>query len=235
MAEPSMVASSVWPAWWRAPVAVSPGASPPLVVLFHGRGGNENDMELLAHALPADALVASVRAPLGEAPGYSWFLRHSVGRAVAASLRSALDGFWRDWFDTLDLRSFDRRRVYVVGFSSGAMMAAALILDRPAAIAGAALVHGPVPFDAALELTEGRLVDRPVLVSYDADDPAIPTAQMVQSIDYLQSQSGARVTVAQDSAGHALTPSVVATIVKWISLALSNSQNDSANAAGENQ
>ena len=103
---------------------------PPLLVLLHGRGADENDLFDLAPAIDPGFAIASVRGPLDtDEGGYTWSESRSVARAVPESLRAAI--VWlRAWLDSLDAGREQVQRMYLMGFSAGMAMASALLLDQ---------------------------------------------------------------------------------------------------------
>src|SRR5438093_13244259 len=71
-----MEAVSSTPAWVERPLLARQridGQRPPLLVLLHGIGADENDLLPLAHRLDPRFTVASLRAPHHYYQGYSWF------------------------------------------------------------------------------------------------------------------------------------------------------------------
>ncbi len=56
---------------WSAPESAR--RERPLLILLHGRGADERDLASLMPALPSGFVIASVRAPFAEGPGWSWF------------------------------------------------------------------------------------------------------------------------------------------------------------------
>lgn len=110
---------------WSAPERERP--SRPLLVLLHGYGSHEGDLFALSRSLPLKPVIASVRAPLTEGPGYAWFPRSGDSPAearfdAAAETTSALI----DWLDTTDSIG-----VGLLGFSQGAAMALQLMREQP--------------------------------------------------------------------------------------------------------
>ena len=190
--------------------ATDPGA--PLVVLLHGRGSNEQDIVGLAEHLPAGPSYAAVRAPIAEGGGFAWFANRGIGRPVAASLRSTMDWF-RGWLD--DVAPVGRP-VLLVGFSGGAAFAGGLLLDDPARYAGAAILHGTLPFDAGLATDPGLLTGLPVLVAQGEGDHVIPRELLDRTWDYLVSGSGATTVAHRDPGGHQLTAETVRELGDWI-------------------
>ena len=52
----------------------SPTKPPPLLILLHGYGSNEQDLFSFASELPDELLIISARAPMTLGPGsYSWY------------------------------------------------------------------------------------------------------------------------------------------------------------------
>lgn len=93
----------------------------PLLVVMHGRGSNEQDLFGLAPELPPQFVVASLRAPIAEMGGWSWWqaggdnlpgdpLAENVDRAALAVHR---------WLDALP---FTPSSIGTLGFSQGGAM-----------------------------------------------------------------------------------------------------------------
>lgn len=194
---------------WRD--AADPDA--PLVVLLHGRGSRETDIIGLADALPDGAAYAAVRAPIAEGGGYAWFANRGIGRPVAESLAATLAWF-RTWVDSVAPAG---RPVVVVGFSGGAAFAGGLVLDDPERFAGAAILHGTLPFDAGVPTGSGRLTGVPVFVSQGDSDQVIPLELQQRTWAYLHGDSHALVEAHRDASGHGLTPEAVFALGGWLS------------------
>lgn len=99
----------------------------PLLLLLHGYGSHEGDLFGFAPYLPLSPVLASVRAPLVEGPGFAWFplsgeltidqLAEAVDAATAALL---------EW-----IRGLGATNVGVLGFSQGGAMALQLMRSAP--------------------------------------------------------------------------------------------------------
>ena len=99
---------------------------PPLLLLLHGIGSNEEDLFGLAPYLDERFLVVSARAPVMLGPGsYGWFQIEFTPRGMVADVEQAkrslglLPGFIDGLIETYRA---DGGRVYLAGFSQGAMM-----------------------------------------------------------------------------------------------------------------
>jgi len=213
-----------------AAVATYGSADPtaPLVVLLHGRGSDETEIVGLAQHLPAGPSYAAVRAPISEGGGYAWFANRGIGRPLAGSLRSTMDWF-RAWLDAVAPAG---RPVLLVGFSGGAAFAGGLVLDDPARYAGAAVLHGTLPFEAGLATDPGRLANLPVFVAQGDDDHVIPRELLDRTWDYLLSESGAPTVAQRHPGGHQLTAQTVHHLGDWIAHRLALVDHPGATPAG---
>ena len=192
-----------------------PGA--PLVVLLHGRGSHEREIIALAEHLPAGPAYAAVRAPIAEGGGYAWFANRGIGRPVAESLRSTMDGF-RAWLDEV---APPGRPVVLIGFSGGAAFAGGLVLDDPGRYAGAAILYGTLPFEAGVPTTPARLAGVPVVVAQGEHDTVIPRELLDRTWSYLLGESGAPTIARRDPVGHGISAEALATLGGWLQERLS--------------
>jgi phospholipase/carboxylesterase len=184
----------------------------PLIVLLHGRGSDETDIIALADHLPTGLQYAAVRAPIAEGGGYAWFANRGIGRPVAESLADTMQWF-RTWLDDLAPAG---RPVVLIGFSGGAAFAGGLILDDPERFEGAAILFGPLPFDAGVPTTLGRLDGLPLFVAHGDTDMVIPRELLERTWNYLRDDAGSATTAMRDPGGHGLTPAVVSELHRWL-------------------
>src|SRR5205085_4502698 len=94
---------------------------PPLIILLHGVGSNEEDLFSFAENLPGKFLVISARAPHVLSPGsYAWYHvdlstgKRNINVEEAELTRKLLIRFIEDLKNEL---SFDENQVYLCGFS----------------------------------------------------------------------------------------------------------------------
>jgi phospholipase/carboxylesterase len=124
-----------------------PGAAtvgPPLVLL-HGSGGGERDLVPLAEELAPGSPILSLRGTVAIDGGYAFFHRfpdRSIDEADIGARSPVLADFIQA---TIASRGLARAPV-AIGFSNGAIMAAALLLMRPGLLAGAILFRPLSPF-----------------------------------------------------------------------------------------
>jgi len=194
------------------------------LLLLHGVGSNEEDLFGLAPYLDERFLVVSARAPVVLGYGsYGWFrIEFTPGGMVAdaeqakESLR-LLPGFIDELVETY---SADGRRVYLMGFSQGAMMSLALTLTRPEKVAGVVAMSGRLP-KQVLELEPDReaLAGKPVLVTHGLYDPLLSVEQGRAARDYLASLP-VELTYHEYPMGHEVSMESLRDVAAWLTKAL---------------
>ena len=185
----------------------------PTLLLLHGTGGDENDLIPLARLVSPDAAVLSVRGNVTEQGMPRFFRRLSEGvfdlddlRQRTAALGEFLDAAARRY-------GFSADRLYALGFSNGANIAASLLLSQPSALAGGVLIRAMVPFEPDIS---PDLHGRSVLLSEGRADPLIPAAQAERLAAILEA-AGATVELAWQPGGHALAQGDITVASRWLS------------------
>jgi len=167
----------------RAPRKPEPGRKPPLVVLLHGHGANERDLLPMIPRLDPRVAVASPRAPFQiGSDNFSWTNGNSAAD-IDAARRTVLECIDQ----VVETTGADRSRVYLAGFSQGAMLTLAIALTEPEKIAGAAVLSGRL---AAPVREQHAAADRlrafPILVVHGRDDRQIPLRAGHEVRDFLK-------------------------------------------------
>lgn len=196
------------------------GASASTLVALHGTGGDENDLIGVAHALAPSASVLSPRGKVMEGTAARFFSRKAGYvfdpeeiRERAAELAEWL-GFAAQEYQ------LDGSRMFALGYSNGANIAAALMMLHPGAITGAVLLRpmkvidvDPVP----------NLEHAPVLIEAGNADTVLPPGSS-QELARQLAQAGARVDLTIQNAGHDLTPQDFAIAKQWLAAVLQSHQ-----------
>jgi phospholipase/carboxylesterase len=201
---------------WRP--AAGPGSErPPLAVLFHGRGADEQSLLPLAAAFPERFAVALPRAPIAlDGGGYTWFENRGLGRPLGTSLRGSVDGM-HAWLDALDPAKFDLTRVIAGGFSAGMLFGGAMLLDRPDRFSAGILLSGTLPWEIAeIVPTANRLAGKPVFHAHGDIDDVIPLDLVARSEAYLLEESGAVLEHHRYPIAHEISSGEAAALVVWL-------------------
>nr|ALG05223.1 phospholipase/Carboxylesterase [uncultured bacterium 5E7] len=160
----------------------------PCLVLLHGRGSNEQDLFGLVPELPKQPLVVSVRAPF-PFPWGGWFWydlsgeQHVPDPETFASSMSQL----REFLGELPARyPIDPARLYLLGFSQGALMSGCLTLAQPGLVRATAMLSGYLPLHAPLETDDAGVAGKPIFMAHGQYDNVLPVVMGRQARMHLE-------------------------------------------------
>jgi phospholipase/carboxylesterase len=180
-------------------VAGSDAGEAPLVLL-HGSGGGEADLLALGEELAPGVARLGIRGTVAIDGGYAFFHRfpdRRVDEADIAARVPVLAEFIAGCCTGYGLA----RRPVAIGFSNGAIMAAALLLTHPGLLAGAVLFRPLSPFSHDLPC---RLDGAPVLIIDGAKDRRRSPGDGLRLAERL-GRAGAVVTHHVLAVGHSIT------------------------------
>ncbi|MDB6050269.1 MAG: phospholipase [Pseudomonas sp.] len=118
----------------------------PLIIFLHGSGSNEEDLFDIKDQLPAGYTFLSARAPLEVGPdSYQWFNKTPGNGAydgVTGDLKSS-EALISDFVvKATEKYRTQPDKVFLVGFSQGAIMSYEVALRRPEILRGIAALSG---------------------------------------------------------------------------------------------
>jgi len=208
----------------RRPAVESP--NPPMALLLHGLGADEQDLFGLAPWLDPRLLVVSVRAPREAQPmGYSWFdidWSESPPRIDFQQVVESRDAILRFVGEAAEAYGADPSRVWLVGFSQGASMAAASVLARPDLFRGAVAHSGRIARRAVPANPPPGLPGFPVLWQHGRADPVVPVAYGHEARDVLDAL-GLRVEYREYPIGHEISEESLRDMAGWLSARIDES------------
>jgi phospholipase/carboxylesterase len=192
---------------------------PPLAVLLHGLGADEQDLFGLAPFLDPRLVVVSVRAPHEAQPmGYSWFdidWSESPPRLDFQQVVGSRSAILRFVGEAAEAHGADPSRVWLVGFSQGASMATACALARPEMLRGIVAHSGRVTRRAVPALPVPGLAGFPVLWQHGRADPVVPVSFGHEARDLLGSL-GLRVDYREYPIGHEVSEESLRDLAGWL-------------------
>lgn len=144
--------------------ATEPDAA--ILVLLHGSDGRETDLLPLAQRLGPTAAKISIRGAVATPGGYAFFHRFPDRRIDEQDLAARVSPLTKLITTALTVHGL-RRRPIAVGFSNGAIMAAAVLQTQPEVFSGAILVRPLSPFTVAPDQALNAV---PVLILDGAHD-----------------------------------------------------------------
>jgi phospholipase/carboxylesterase len=198
---------------------------PPLLLLVHGIGADEEDLLSLAPSFDPRFLVISARAPHEAEPmGYRWYAIDWTAkppRGDPAEMAASRDLLARFVEEATATYAADPARVFLFGFSQGAIMSLALLLARPDLVRGAvahsgrlARLPGPEPTPAALARAE-------VLLLHGAQDDVVPAEMSRKAYEVLAPLLPGRVARRTfDALPHEISEESLAEATRWLTARL---------------
>jgi len=202
----------------RAPKLQS--EKPPLIILLHGVGSNEEDLFSFADELPGNYLVVSARAPITLGQGsYAWYPYDFSGGKPVVNLeqqekaRRILVQFITQLKQQL---SFNEHEIYLCGFSQGAIMTFSVGLSRPDLVKGIAIMSGRLPDGMKTMIApKEKLQDMKVFISHGTNDQVLSIEYARKSLAYLKTLN-LHPIYKEYSEGHGINNEMFKDLVNWL-------------------
>ena len=135
------------------PPSTTGSEKPPVLVLLHGRGTNEDDLLGLVEYLDPRFFVISARAPFrfqDESGGYTWYDLREVGSPVLQQFDASYLKLIQFLADMKAGYPVDGERMFLLGFSMGSVVSFAAALTAP--------VTAPVALATWASASEGTAI-----------------------------------------------------------------------------
>jgi phospholipase/carboxylesterase len=194
--------------------------NPPLLLLMHGVGSNEQDLFSLAQYLPDNFLVISARGPLSIGTNsFAWFeVNFSTGVPVinyaqAENSRNTIIEF----IESLKTQyCFNDKEIYIGGFSQGSIMSYSVGLTRPDLIKGIAILSGRLLKEVKPQIASpNELSKLKVYISHGTADNILNIEYGREANAYLKT-IGINPTYKEFEAGHTVNNEMVLSLIEWL-------------------
>lgn len=215
----------------RAPLMAADELRPPLLVLLHGVGSNERDLFRLAPELDARWRIVSPRGPLVRGPeSFAWFSFKPLpgGTVIAAEeLAASRDRLSAFLGEAVEAYSCDDERVYLLGFSQGAIVAMTLALTQPRRVVGVVANSGRIPPEVEPWMApSAETAGLPMLVLHGRQDVVIAVERAREARALLERQQVA-LTYHEYDAGHQISAAMLTDANAWLAVRLGASTSQS--------
>jgi phospholipase/carboxylesterase len=194
----------------------------PTILTLHGRGANAFDLVGLAPMLSGGKFImicpqGPLETPIGpEAIGYAWYPM-SMGRppnvdAILDSQKKLLE-----FLDQCMKRyPIDPRRLVLLGFSQGGVMAHSLALAYPGRFAALAVLSSWLPKELVPRLIiDDAVQSLPTLVQHGTQDPLIEVDRARNSAEQLR-ELRVPLTYREYDMGHEIGPRSLYDLSDWL-------------------
>ncbi|NGO51862.1 alpha/beta hydrolase [Allomesorhizobium camelthorni] len=179
-------------------IAGAPGA--PVLFLFHGTGGDENQLVSLGQEMLPGASIVSPRGDVSEYGAARFFRR--TGEGVYDMDDLALRTGNMAAFVRAHVEAQKPSAVLGLGYSNGANILASTIFLEPDLFDAAVLMHPLIPFEPQVK---GSLKGKRILITAGRRDPICPPNLTARLDAHLRS-AGADVTLHWHEGGHEIRP-----------------------------
>ncbi|RVD20978.1 alpha/beta hydrolase [Mesorhizobium sp. M4B.F.Ca.ET.017.02.2.1] len=179
----------------------SPGS--PLLFVFHGTGGDENQLVSLGRELVPSASIVSPRGDVSEQGAARFFRRTGEGVYDMEDLARATAKMAA--FTKAHVEAAKPSTVLGLGYSNGANILASVAFAEPGLFDATVLMHPLIPFEPQVK---GSLAGRSVLITAGRRDPICPP-NLTSRLEAFLRADGAAVTVEWHDGGHEVRPNEI--------------------------
>ena len=194
---------------------------PPLLILLHGYGSNEQDLFSFANELPDELLIISARAPLTMAyGGYAWYTIHfdtTDGKfsdtQEALKSKELINTFIDEIQENYEVNP---EKVFLLGFSQGTILSYAVALSHPEKVQYVIGLSGYVNSELLpknLDATNYKNLE--VYSSHGTVDQVIPVEWARKTKPFLDTL-GIKNSYEEYQVGHGVAPQNFFSLKQWI-------------------
>ena len=188
----------------RKPGTEGRGKTYPAIFLMHGMGSNEQDIMALANGLAQDIYIFSIRGPIAQPPGFSYFTIEGFGKPHRAVFDETIQKLSAFIDHAISTYAINPEKVFLGGFSQGAILSMVLGLTMGTRVKGVIALSGYIPAFVKEAYTIQSISHLQVFISHGEQDPAFPIAWGEANRDYF-SELGATVSFHAYPEGHTIS------------------------------
>lgn len=187
----------------------------PGLLMLHGRGADEADLMGLESALDPRLTIVSARAPFRLGPGYAWYDMYQIGKPEPETMAVSMEEVEAFINGMVPAYNIDPQRLYLLGFSQGAILSAAIALTMPERVVGVIMHSGYVPSGPELNLHPDDIKGKPFFVAHGKYDEVIPVTFGRDAQEFLE-EAGADLTYQEYPIGHGISEESLYDLSEWL-------------------
>lgn len=182
-----------------------------VLVLFHGTGGNENDLLNLGESIDKNATLIGLRGNVIEGSLNRFFKRKAPGVFDVDNLKEETTHVYETLQTLTKQHQFNMSNVTLIGYSNGANMIGSLLFHYGDFVQSAILMHPMVPLK---DFKVPRMNDLKLLITAGRNDP-ICDQKEATSLNTIFQKANASVSLNWYSYGHRISSKELIDIQDW--------------------
>ena len=195
--------------------------NPPLMIMLHGYGSNEQDLFSFADELPDELLIISAKAPLTLGMGsYAWYsIRFSEDSANFSDTTEAkvslekIDSFINEVKKEFKVNTSN---IFLLGFSQGTILSIAYALNNPDKVQHVVALSGYVNQQLLQDgFKENNFNNLDLFFFFLSEDQVIPVIWARKTPDFLNAL-GIENSYKEYPVGHGVAPQNFYDFQKWV-------------------
>lgn len=199
----------------------TPIKNPPLLILLHGYGSNEQDLFSFASELPDELFIVSARAPitLGSS-SYSWYTIHfdmNNGKfSDTDEAKVSIEKILHFIDEITNNYKVDTNNIFLLGFSQGTILSYAVALNNPNKVQHVIALSGYINKKLiSKNLTFKNFSNLDFFISHGSVDQVIPVEWGQNAAPFLN-VLGIENSYKEYMVGHGVAPQNFHDFKKWI-------------------
>jgi len=194
--------------------------NPPLLILLHGYGSNEEDLFSFSTELPDELLIVSVRAPYDmNFGGYAWYaITLDANDEKFSDLDEARKSLTKiaGFIEYIKTKyKTDPNNTFLLGFSQGAILSYALSLNYPNKVNHVIALSGYINDELAPNNASDLNITTDYYISHGSVDQVLPVEWARKAPEYLNANNLQNV-YSEYPIGHGVAPQNFYSFKTWI-------------------
>ncbi|MCD8433080.1 alpha/beta hydrolase [Tenacibaculum finnmarkense] len=194
--------------------------NPPLLILLHGYGSNEDDLFSFAQELPEDLLIVSAQAPYQMGGGaFAWYaINFDAVKGKFSDLEQAATSVTKiaSFIDKIKEKyNTNPDKTFVLGFSQGAILSYALSLNYPNKVQHVIALSGYIDENLIKNQQENTKITTDYYISHGTVDQVIPVDWARKAPVFLE-ENNLKNDYSEYNVGHGVAPQNFYSFKTWI-------------------
>lgn len=195
--------------------------NPPLLILLHGYGSNEDDLFSFSKELPEELLIVSAQAPYEMGfGGYAWYTINFEGsesnRSNLDEARTSLIKIEQFVDEIIEKYKPNTDKIFLLGFSQGCILSYAYAFRNPTKIKNIIALSGYVNIDllpSDYQIANHTKLD--FFISHGSVDQVLPVEWARKATPFLETLN-IKHQYQEYPVGHGVAPQNFMDFKKWI-------------------